>query len=113
VAYNLEAKVHMLNVDREMAESCNCVSSAVAMQMAMGARHAFGHADLVIAVTGYAEAWGDIEQPFAHYAILCGESCSQGTIHLDGLDRNEARDQVVTRTLCELAAMAEAVYARS
>jgi len=112
VAYNIDAKVNLLGVDRELAQACNCVSAAVATQMALGARQAFG-ANLVIAVTGYAEPWpdGGVEEPYAHYAILCGSAGSTGVIQLADMGRQEAREEVTTRTLCELAAMAESCYA--
>jgi nicotinamide-nucleotide amidase len=112
VAYNIDAKVGLLGVDRDLAEACNCVSETVAMQMALGAKQRFD-ADLVVAVTGYAQAWpeGGIDEPFAHFTVLCGTASSQGVIQLAELGRHEARFQVVNRTLCELAAMMEAAYA--
>ncbi len=112
VAYNIDAKVNLLDVPRDMAERCNCVSDSVALCMAIGARQAFGDAELVIAVTGYAESWpdGDIKEPFAHYTIFCGEACSSGMIRLDGMGRESVREAVVTETLRELAAMLIAAY---
>jgi len=112
VAYNIDAKVNLLGVNREIAEECNCVSEHVALQMALGAHLAFNQPDLVIAVTGYAEPWpqGGIRDPFAHYALICGTASAKGVIELRGLGRQEARERVVTRTLCELAMLVEATY---
>jgi len=70
-AYNLDQKVKLLGVDREMAEACNCVSGNVAAQMAHGARDLF-QTDIAIATTGYAEpcpAEGIVE-PFVHIVVL-------------------------------------------
>lgn len=113
VAYTIDAKVALLGVDREMAASCNCVSSTVAVQMALGAQQVFNGAELVVAVTGYAEPWpeGGVDKAYAEYAILCRGSLSTGQINLDGLDRWAARYAVATHTLCELASLMEAAYA--
>jgi len=113
VAYTIDAKVALLGVDRERAKSCNCVSSNVAVQMALGAQQTFNGAELVIAVTGYAEPWpeGGVDKAYAEYAILCRGSLSTGQIDLDGLGRWAARYAVATRTLCELAGLMEAAYA--
>lgn len=66
-AYSLEAKVSLLGVDRTEAESCNCVSSLVASQMAEGVMNTFG-SDIGLATTGYAESYNGIE-PHAFIAI--------------------------------------------
>ena len=67
--YTLDQKVRHLSVDREHAASCNCVSSSVAKEMAIGVCELF-HVDYSIATTGYAEP--DIENgiPIPH-AFLC------------------------------------------
>jgi len=111
VAYNIDTKVGLLAVDREMAASCNCVSADVAMHMALGAQAAF-EADLIIAVTGYAEPWPEAgaDRPFALYTILCGGASASGEIDLGGLDRNAAREKVVTDTLCGLATVLVAAF---
>ncbi len=112
-AYTIDAKVALLAVDREMAASCNCVSSTVAVQMAFGAQQAFNGADLVIAVTGYAEPWpeGGVTKAYAEYAILCRGALSTGQVDLDGLTRGAARQTMTTHTLCKLACWLEAAYA--
>ena len=53
-AYALEEKVRLLGVDRAAAKKVNCVSAAVAEQMAVGALKLF-RTDLAVATTGYAE----------------------------------------------------------
>jgi PncC family amidohydrolase len=69
-AYNLDMKVNLLKVDRQLAAGCNCVSKDVAEQMAVGALELSG-ATIGIATTGYVSAWpeGGVEAPFAWYSI--------------------------------------------
>lgn len=52
-AYTLEEKVKFLNVERDEAESCDCVSDHIAEVMAQNVAESFG-TDWGIAVTGYA-----------------------------------------------------------
>ncbi|HQF39340.1 MAG TPA: CinA family protein [Opitutaceae bacterium] len=54
-AYTIEQKVRHLGVDRAEAAPVDCVSAAVAWQMARGACALFG-AEVAVATTGYAEA---------------------------------------------------------
>jgi PncC family amidohydrolase len=54
VVYSLDAKVQQLGVDRKTAEGCDCVSKAVAAQMAVGVSSLFG-CEVGISTTGYAE----------------------------------------------------------
>jgi nicotinamide-nucleotide amidase len=69
-AYTIDQKVKHLGVDRASADSVNCVSAAVAEQMARGAVELFG-ADLALATTGYAEpsAERQVKVPFAWWAL--------------------------------------------
>lgn len=69
-AYTLDAKVRHLRVDRATAGAVNCVSAAVAEQMARGGAELFG-ADLALATTGYAEASPaeGVAEPFAWWAL--------------------------------------------
>lgn len=53
-AYTLEQKVRHLGVARADAAAVDCVSAAVAWQMARGACALFG-ADVAVATTGYAQ----------------------------------------------------------
>lgn len=70
-AYNLDAKVNLLGVDRDHAASVDCVSEKVAIQMAQGVIKAFG-ADIAIGTTGYAEPYPaeNIVEPFAYIAVV-------------------------------------------
>lgn len=72
-AYNIHQKVNLLGVDREHADSVNCVSQRVADEMAAGVRRLFG-SSIGLATTGYAEPWpaGSVETPFAFFAINIG-----------------------------------------
>jgi nicotinamide-nucleotide amidase len=72
-AYSLEQKVRHLGIDRVEAESCNCVSQAIAEQMARGAAALFD-ADLAIATTGYGGPCGTISAPGAP---RCARACSR------------------------------------
>lgn len=69
-AYSLDEKVRHLGVNRAAAQRVNCVSAAVAEQMACGVGRLFG-SDLGVATTGYAEpspAEG-VAVPFAWWAV--------------------------------------------
>ncbi|MBC7367950.1 MAG: CinA family protein [Undibacterium sp.] len=69
-AYTLEQKVKLLGVNRAAAKKANCVSAAVAEEMALGVCGLFG-ADVGVATTGYAEpAPGDgVTTPMAWWAV--------------------------------------------
>ena len=68
--YNLGQKARHLNVNPIHAESCNCVSSQVAEEMALNVCQLFA-SDWGIGVTGYATLDPVIKnkQPFAHFSI--------------------------------------------
>jgi len=70
VAYNIDHKVNILQVDRENAEACNCVSRRTAIEMVYGVMKLFD-ADVGIATTGYAEPDPDngIDKPHAWIAV--------------------------------------------
>lgn len=69
-AYNINQKVNLLGVRRHEADKCDCVSSNIANQMAVGCLEMFG-SDLSIAITGYSEPCSEknVENPFCYYAI--------------------------------------------
>lgn len=54
VAYNIDQKVKLLQVDREKAKECDCVSKQTAFEMAKAVMMLFD-TDIGIATTGYAE----------------------------------------------------------
>ncbi len=69
-AYSLDQKGKLLGVDRAAAKAVNCVSAAVAEQMARGACAMFG-SDFAVATTGYAEPSADwnVAEPYAWWAL--------------------------------------------
>ena len=74
-AYHIDQKVALLAVDRSLAEDCNCVSQAVANQMAVGACRLFrGH--FALSTTGYAETdlQLGVSQPLAFVSIAAAQN---------------------------------------
>lgn len=69
-AYNLGQKSRHLNVEPIHAESCNCVSEKIAIQMALEVCKLFT-SHWGIAITGYAAPVPEcsVNEPFAYYAI--------------------------------------------
>jgi len=103
--YNIEMKVDVLGVDWDVAAACNCVSAIVANQMADGAAR-LTRCDVVIATTGYAEAWpeGGVETPYAHVHIKMGLQSWDFRIEPEGvMDRNEMRNWVACQAIHFLA----------
>ena len=108
-AYSLEQKVRHLGVDRAGAEAVNCVSAAVAEQMARGACALFG-SDIGVATTGYAEPsekW-NVDEPFGWWALarrLPSGSFDtlRGRVDCAGMSRVDAQDRVATAALDALA----------
>lgn len=98
-AYTLEQKVKHLGVNRDMAAAVNCVSAAVAEQMAAGACVLFG-SDLAMATTGYAEESpaNGVVVPFAWWALARrqagGTITRRGRIERAGLSRVEMQAAV-------------------
>jgi nicotinamide-nucleotide amidase len=115
-AYNLEQKVRHLQVDRQVATSCNCVSALVAEQMAQGACALFG-SDIGIATTGYAEPSPaeDVKDPFAWCALAYRTKggvfaiTRSWLVLCTGLSRTEAQQAVADFILGETLNFAEAV----
>lgn len=112
-AYNLEQKVRHLGVDRSAAAAVNCVSAAVAEQMARGASVLFG-ADVGVATTGYAEpspAQGAGE-PFAWWAVARhapdGWRVHSGRVDCPGRTRVEAQEMVARAAMAALLAQLRA-----
>ncbi len=85
VAYNLGQKVTLLHVDSIHAEECNCVSEAVATQMAHGISALFG-STIGVAITGYAAPVPEyrIQKLFAYYSIVRNNKIvRQGVFHAE------------------------------
>jgi nicotinamide-nucleotide amidase len=105
-AYNIDQKVRHLDIDRSLGEACNCVSSAIAEQMANGVVRLF-RCEWGIAVTGYATPVPESgNRVYCHYAI-----CHYGrVVAVDRIDlhNNEAEDaqlQFVNVILAKFAAL--------
>jgi len=109
-AYSLDQKVALLGVKRSAAAKVNCVSAAVAEEMARGAVALFG-ADVAAATTGYAEpspAQG-VDAPFAWWAIARRVTprrwrIATGRVVCPGMNRTQAQAAVADAVVAELAA---------
>lgn len=108
-AYSLDQKVRHLGVNRAAARRVNCVSAAVAEQMAQGVCGLFG-SDLGVATTGYAEPVKEkgVVHPFAWWAIAHRRRgrfvmvCS-GRVECPGATRVEVQAIVAEVVVAELA----------
>ena len=102
--YNIDQKVKLLGVRRHEAEKCDCVSSNIANQMAVGCLEMFG-SDLSIAITGYSEAYPEenIDNPFCWYAIgYKGTVIENGKIESISKERNLNRHLFAQRVVQKL-----------
>lgn len=107
-AYNLEQKVRHLGVDRAAAVAVDCVSAAVAEQMARGAVQLFG-SDLAVATTGYAEPapTKGVLVPFAWWAVAWRQPNGEillrhGRVECPGLSRGGVQEAVAATALAAL-----------
>ncbi|WP_022683887.1 CinA family protein [Sphingobium bisphenolivorans] len=79
VVYSEQAKCELLGVAREQIDACSAVSRDVAIAMAQGAI-AQSHADIALAVTGYAGSAPPGEEPgLVHFA--CARRDGRATVH--------------------------------
>lgn len=108
-AYTLASKVALLGVDRVAAKRVNCVSEAVAREMARGAITLFG-AKVAVATTGYAQPdlAHDVPEPMAWWALAHrlprGRWVERsGRIVGAGLSRVQMQDVVAEAVVAELA----------
>lgn len=106
--YTIDAKVDLLGVNRETAESCNAVSETVAKQMARGAACKFG-ATIGVATTGYAEpdSEHDVKVPFAYWAIAIKGPRGRwtetvGKVKGKGLNRVKMQAKVANKVIAQL-----------
>ena len=100
-AYQLEQKVRHLKIDRRAAAKVDCVSEAVARQMAKGACRLFG-SDWGIATTGYAEPNAATATPYAYWAIARRQRVvAAGRIDCPGCRRGAAQDRVSAAVLAQ------------
>lgn len=107
-AYALDQKVRHLGVDRAAARAVNCVSPAVAAQMAEGACRMF-RSDLGLGLTGYAEPAPDlgVEQPHAWWAMAHRSArririVRSGRVECPGATRVDAQVFAAEAVLVEL-----------
>lgn len=97
--YCIDTKVSLLQVGRTLAEQCNCVSGPIAAQMAKGVKDLF-KTDVGAATTGYAEPWGNVTVPYAHYAVCYGGVLSTGRAEADpGMSREDMRQMITLKVL--------------
>jgi nicotinamide-nucleotide amidase len=109
-AYSIEEKVKLLGVNRAAAKKVNCVSAAVAEEMARGAAKLFG-ADLAVATTGYAEpsVADGVETPMAWWAVAQRRrgrlvKVFSGRVECPGEPRVAVQEIVAEAVLAELVA---------
>ena len=97
-AYSIDQKVSLLGVERSLAEPVNCVSEPVVLQMVAGIRRLTG-ADVGIATTGYAEAWGEIATPMAWIAVETSAGAVAARVEAPGLDRVGVQQRIAHAAL--------------
>jgi len=98
-AYDLDQKVRHLGVPRAAARKVDCVSQAVAEQMARGVGKLF-RADWGIATTGYAEPNATTATPYAYWAIAQGKKIvASGRFDCPGAKRAAAQDLICEKVL--------------
>jgi nicotinamide-nucleotide amidase len=125
-AYSLDEKVRHLGVNRATAKKVNCVSTAVAEQMARGVCGLFD-ADVGLATTGYAEPFDSpqggpsaadaVAVPFAWWAVAARRrpfdklragggrfSMRHGRVECPGEPRVEVQAIVAAAAVAELVA---------
>ncbi|MBW2998191.1 nicotinamide-nucleotide amidohydrolase family protein [Candidatus Woesearchaeota archaeon] len=101
-AYSIEQKSKLLNVDYEHAKQVNCVSKQVAKEMAENISRLF-NTDIGISTTGYSESYGEIKEPFAHYAIYHNNIIKTGIIRAEtDISRVSMQEHVANKVLEEL-----------
>jgi nicotinamide-nucleotide amidase len=112
-AYTLDEKVRHLGVSRAAARKVNCVSAAVAAEMARGVCGLFG-SDVGAAITGYAEPSPAqrVTEPFSHWAIAVRRRgratvVRQGVIRCVGFGRSASQQHFADAVLAELIAWLE------
>lgn len=106
--YTLDEKVRHLGVRRAAARKVNCVSAAVAAEMAQGVCQLFG-SDVGAAITGYAEPAPQqkVVEPLAHWAIALRRRSGvtvvrQGEVKCLGFTRAATQQHFADAMLAEL-----------
>ncbi|MBL7699316.1 MAG: nicotinamide-nucleotide amidohydrolase family protein [Chitinophagaceae bacterium] len=101
-AYNINQKVHHLNIDRKKGEECNCASEQTANEMAMGVCNLFG-TDWGISITGYATAVPESDFKLFAYFTICKGNEIKISDRID-LDKNEKAEQAQLKYVNEILA---------
>lgn len=105
IVYSTDAKCELLGLDRGRVEECAGVSEDIAMAMA-GAAIAQSHADVGIAITGFAgPREGSEEVGLVHLAVARDHRLWHRELHLGALGR-EAVCRNAVREALELALLA-------
>lgn len=107
VVYSTDAKCELLDLSRDRVESCEGVSTDIAVGMARAALQ-HSHADLAAAITGFAgPRQGDEEVGLVHVAALAeGGEPLERTCHFGDIGRgavNHAAVRVALELLIEAA----------
>ncbi|HVW20115.1 MAG TPA: CinA family protein [Opitutaceae bacterium] len=109
-AYDLDGKARLLGVPRAAAARVNCVSAAVAAEMARGACRLL-RADLGVATTGYAEPAPKlgVRHPFAWIAVARrkgrGFEVRTGRVECPGRSRVAVQEAVAAAAYGALLAL--------
>ena len=105
VVYDIDMKVNILGVSRELAAATDCVDPMVAKQMAFGIQRLTG-CEVVIATTGYAEDSSAV-RAHAYVHLIAGAYHKGITVHRDDdMDlRNTMRMKVVEQAFIALVSM--------
>lgn len=98
--YATDAKVTLLNVDRDSAEACDAVSERTAREMVAGVCEMFG-VECGIATTGYAEATDAIPKPFAWIAVSVNGSVVAERVAAEG-SRQDVQQAFAEQAVCLL-----------
>ena len=113
-AYNLGQKCRHLHVEPIHAESCNCVSEKIAIEMAIEASRLF-ISDWAISVTGYAAPVPalKIRKLFAYYAICYqSKTIESSIIHARKLSVYDAQRLYVNTIIQNFARVLGSWYNR-
>jgi nicotinamide-nucleotide amidase len=91
VTYSEDSKAELLGIDRDVLKRNEAVSEVVARAMAEGAL-ARSHANIALAVTGFAGPAGDHEQGLVHMALASrGQPTRHRVEHFGALGRGPVR----------------------
>ena len=115
-AYDLDGKARLLGVSRAAAARVNCVSAAVAAEMAQGACRLF-RTDLGVATTGYAEPAPKLgaRAPYAWIAVARRKGRTfevrTGRVECPGRSRTAVQEAVAAAAYGALLALARELRA--